>query len=124
MSGYRDGRVRPSPSPSPPLPDSNVLGAEQWGMLAAIADAVVPSFTPSKGNRLLQHPLQSDVYEAAARRIAQLSGAANHQDLISEYLSEGVTAQPEFRQCVYRLVGFFMDSTARNGLMFVLNTLK
>ena len=118
--------VTQTPSPLPPLPERDVLTAEQWGMLAAIADTVVPSFTSSQGNRLLQHPLRSEVYEAASRRIQQLThvqdGAGN--DLAAEYIGESATSQAEFKHNISRLLASYMDESGRNGLLFILNALK
>lgn len=113
--------------PLPPQPETDPLTAEQWGILAAIADTVVPSFTASKGNRLLQHPLRTHVYQAAQNRIAAIAGAAaaeSSDDLIGAYMAENATAQPEFRSAVQRLVAYGMDETGRSGLLNILNALK
>jgi hypothetical protein len=109
--------------PLPPSPTTDPLTAEQWGILAAIADTVVPSFTAAKGNRLLQHPLRTHVYEAAKSRIAQIAGIAN-VGLVETYLGESATAQPEFRNAISRLLGYGMDEGSRSGLLSILNALK
>lgn len=116
--------VKQTPSPLPPLPGQEVLSSEQWGILAAIADTIVPSFTSCQGNRLLQHPLRREIYDAATQRIEKLSGIDASDDWISRYLCESATAQPEFKNNVSRLLGFYMDETARNGLIKILNLLK
>ena len=113
-----------TPSPLPPLPGKDVLTGEQWSILAAIADTVVPSFTSSTGNRLLQHPLRSEIYEAATRRIEESNGLDAGDGLVAEYLGESATAQPGFKENVSRLLGFYMDDTARNGLIIILKALK
>ncbi|OQO05775.1 hypothetical protein B0A48_09869 [Cryoendolithus antarcticus] len=97
--------ANPPSIPLPPSPEQDPLTAEQWSILAAIADTVVPSFTSSMGNRLLQHPLRSQVYDTARNRIAQLAGASVGSDVITTYLGESATSTPEFRNAVSRLLG-------------------
>jgi hypothetical protein len=124
---YDPNTANPPPIPLPPNPETDPLTAAQWGILAAIADTVVPSFTVSKGNRLLQHPLRNHVYEAAQNRIAHIAGtpvASSGEDLISAFLAESASAQPAFKHAMSRLVGYQMDDTARSGLLMVLNVLK
>lgn len=115
--------ARPPPAIPLPAPPNHVLTAEQWGIFAAIADTVVPSFTPARGNRLLQHPLRADVYATVKDSVQRIAGAPSH-DLIDAYLSENATAQSEFRNSLLRLVGYQMDETAKKGFLFILNALK
>lgn len=125
MAAPSDGSsAYPAPIPLPPPPPTDPLSAEQWGILAAIADTVVPSYTASKGNRLLQHPLRTEVYGAARSRIQQLAGAQDDEGLVAAYLGESATAQPEFRYAVSRLLAYGMDETARKQLLSVLSLLK
>jgi hypothetical protein len=112
----------PPAIPLPP-PPNHILTAEQWGIFAAIADTVVPSFTPARGNRLLQHPLRADVYASVKDGVQQIAGAPS-DDLIDAYLSEIASAQSEFRNSVLRMVGYQMDDAAKNGFLFILNALK
>lgn len=112
------------PSPLPPPPETDLLSAEQWDILAAISATVVPSFSPYSGNRLLQHPLRRDVFEGAKKRIASISGRDANDELVAEYLSESAIDLPAFRANVSRLLSDYMDETSRNGLLFILNALK
>jgi hypothetical protein len=112
----------PPAIPLPP-PPNHILTAEQWGIFAAIADTVVPSFTPARGNRLLQHPLRADVYATVKDGVQQIASAPS-DDLIDAYLSENASAQSEFRNSVLRMVGYQMDDAAKNGFLFILNALK
>ena len=111
-------------SPLPPLPETDLLSAEQWGILAAISATVVPSFSPYTGNRLLQHPLRREVYEGAKKRIALISGRDPSDELVARYLNESAIDQPGFRENVSRLLSYYMNETSRNGLLFILNALK
>lgn len=111
-------------SPLPPPPETDVLSAEQWGILAAISAAVVPSFSPYTGNRLLQHPLRRDIYEAASKRIALIAERQADDELVAKYLGESALDHAGFRENVSRLLSQYMDETSRKGLLFVLNALK
>lgn len=115
--------AEPPAIPLAPPPD-HVLTAEQWGIFAAIADTVIPSFTPAKGNRLLQHPLRADTYATVKDHVQQLAGAPLDGGLIDAYLSENATAQSEFRNSLLRMVGYQMDEPAKKGFLFILNALK
>ncbi|EME47783.1 hypothetical protein DOTSEDRAFT_69651 [Dothistroma septosporum NZE10] len=117
--------IEATPAPLPPLPTTDPCSAEQWRVFSAIVDVVTPSFTPSKGNRLLQHPLRRDVFDAAAKRIQSLANLdANNADLATAYLGESATAQPELRDSFTRLITLHMSDTSRNGLLFILNALN
>ncbi|KAK3110961.1 hypothetical protein LTR53_014225 [Teratosphaeriaceae sp. CCFEE 6253] len=121
-------QIRPAPSPllppPPPLPSHDVLTAEQWGILAAIADTVVPSFTPQEGNRLLQHPLRTEIYEASCRRLEQSSVAGEDgRALVASYLAESGYAQKEFRDGLTGLINVQLHEEARKQLRFILTTL-
>lgn len=114
---------QPPAIPLPPPPD-HVLTAEQWGIFAAIADTVIPSFTAARGNRLLQHPLRGDLYAGARNRVLRITGAHAENGLVDAFLNENATAQSEFRNCLLRMVGYQMDDTAKKGFLFILNSLK
>jgi hypothetical protein len=117
-------RDDPPPAILLPTPPEHVLTTEQWGIFAAIADTVIPSFTPAKGNRLLQHPLRADLYEAAKENIQQIAGVSSDNGLIDTYMGESATAQSEFRHALLRTMGYQMDAAARKGFLFILSALK
>jgi hypothetical protein len=122
----QDIQLRDDPPPSIllPSPPEHALTAEQWGIFAAIADTVIPSFTPAKGNRLLQHPLRADLYAAAKENVQQIVGVSVDDGLIDTYMGESATAQPEFRHALLRMLGYQMDAAARKGFLFILGALK
>lgn len=111
-------------SPLPPPPETDVLSAEQWGILAAISATVVPSFSPYTGNRLLQHPLRREIFESASKRIALIADRQADDVLVANYLGESALDHPGFRENVSRLLSHYMDETSRKGLLFILNALK
>ncbi|KAK5131445.1 hypothetical protein LTR08_000909 [Meristemomyces frigidus] len=116
--------IRQTPSPLAPLPDDDILTAEQWGILVAIADTVIPSLTQLDGNRLLQHPLRRDVYEASSRRLERSINVDGSHDLTKKYLEESATAQRDFKDGFRRLIGFYVSDEARKQLLFILNALN
>ena len=124
MTELHQTPVRQKPSPLPALPLHDILTPEQWSILAAIADTVVPSLTRSEGNRLLQHPLQSSAFDASSKRLDLVIHREGDVDLVTSYLGESATAQPDFRRSISRLVNLHLHQDARKGLLFILNTLK
>lgn len=113
-------RIRQTPSPLPPLPQQDALSAEQWGILLAIADTVIPSFTLLEGNRLLQHPLGRDVFEGSCQRLQQCADGA----LPGKYLAEHATAPVEFKDNFSRIINVHLHDDAQKQLGFILNALK
>ncbi|KAK4545359.1 hypothetical protein LTR36_003539 [Oleoguttula mirabilis] len=124
MAELHAEQIRQTPSPLAPLPEHDILTAEQWGILSAIADTVVPSITSQEGNRLLQHPLRRDVYDASCKRLKRSVGLERAHDLAQRYLAESATAQPEFRNGVCRLINLYLPNDAQKQLLFVLDALN
>ncbi|KAK3627006.1 hypothetical protein LTR56_019437 [Elasticomyces elasticus] len=123
MSELASYRVRQAPSPLAPGPEVDVLTPEHWAILSAIADTIIPSFTPLAGNRLLQHPLRREVFEGSCERLEQ---GVNHEDahvLTTHYLAESASSQKEFKEGLTRLVNVQLHDAARKQLVFILNTL-
>ncbi|TKA61602.1 hypothetical protein B0A55_11472, partial [Friedmanniomyces simplex] len=116
-------QIRQAPSPLPPGPKHDVLTAEHWGILSAIADTVIPSFTPLAGNRLLQHPLRREVYQASCQRLQQGIGLQDALALATSYLAESAFEQREFKDGLTRLVNDQLHEEAREQLIFILNAL-
>lgn len=123
MSAFQDTTA----TPLPPPPAQDPLSAEQWNILAAIADTVTPCFAHQQGNKLLQHPLRGEVYDATAKRLRDLqvsTDEASASDVVPAYLAENATAQPEFKEHMMRLLAFYMTETSRKPLLFILSALK
>lgn len=119
--------VEQTPSPLPPPPANDVLTAEHWAILSAIADTVVPSFTPAEGNRLLQHPLPREVFEASCRGLERglpVDNGAHDRELSAQFLAENATAQAEFKDGLRRLMNLYLPEEVRKNFMFVLDVLK
>ena len=114
-----------SDTPLPPPPKQDPLSPEQWSILSAITEAVVPALTRNSngGDHLLQHPLRSDVYDSAVKRIQTLANL-DADDTAVAYLSESPAEHPMFRDSIQRMVAFNMSEEARSGLLFILNALK
>ncbi|EME85935.1 uncharacterized protein MYCFIDRAFT_52380 [Pseudocercospora fijiensis CIRAD86] len=115
-------------TPLPPLPDQDPLNTQQWNTFVAIAEAIVPPLTrsdASKTDRLLAHPLPSDVYHSALSRIQRLCKIQDADDAtVTAYLAEGATSRPEFKELISRMLAFHMSDTARNGLSLILSALS
>lgn len=124
MAELPEESIRQTPSPLAPVPETDILTAEQWGILSAIADTVIPSFTSVEGNRLLQYPLGPETYDSHYRRLQHSVNLEGSDALVQTYLAESATAQPEFRNIIRRLVNLYMHDEAQKGLMFILKALN
>ncbi|KXL42324.1 MAG: hypothetical protein FE78DRAFT_34565 [Acidomyces sp. 'richmondensis'] len=124
MPELHEEQIRQIPSPLPPLPDPDILSAEQWGTLCAIADTVVPSITPLEGNRLLQQPVSHHAYESSCSRLERALSIDKGSELVKRYLAESATAEPEFKKGISRIVNLYLHSQAKKELLFVLNALN
>ena len=111
----------PTPIPRRNLP--NHVSFEQWNILAALADTVIPSLVATRGNKLLQHSVSSDVLEASSRRIQDLVANGDSKDLVAEYLGESLTSAPQFKEDLLDLVNNRMNQEARKNLLFILTVL-
>lgn len=109
--------------PLPPPPATDPFSDAQWRILAAIADTIITPFGTSKANRLLQHPLRHEVYDSTIQRWTKLHDNID-PDLAAAYLGESATAQPAFKDEMFRMFAFSMSDANRNALKFVLDTLK
>ncbi|QIW96554.1 hypothetical protein AMS68_002072 [Peltaster fructicola] len=109
--------------PLPPLPKELPLDDSQWAVLGAILDTVIPSFVPGKGNYLIQHPVTEQKYEEVRQQIARRCDLDAKSDLLTRYLTESATSQPEFKDAVLRLIGEQLDSASTAQLAFVLRAL-
>ncbi|KAK0280427.1 hypothetical protein LTR91_007088 [Friedmanniomyces endolithicus] len=116
-------QIRQAPSPLPPGPSSDVLTAEHWGILSAIADTVIPSFAQFAGNRLLQHPLRGEIYRASCKRLEHGIGLPDGNVLATSYLAESAFTQKEFKDGLTRLINVQLHEEARKQLIFILNAL-
>ena len=87
-------------------------------------DAVVPSLTALDGNRLLQHPLRREVFEAASSRLEYQIGLEGGRDLAQRYLAEAPTAHDRFKDAFSRLINFYIPEDARKGIIFITRALN
>ncbi|KAJ8607845.1 hypothetical protein MRB53_040038 [Persea americana] len=110
--------------PLPPLPKQDPLNQSQWAVLAAIVDTVIPSFVPGKGNYLIQHPLPQEQYDSVRKSLATTSSIDNGDGLLTRYLQENATAQPEFKDSIFRLISQQLDPAAAAGIRGILSILS
>lgn len=100
------------------------LNTDQWAVLAAIFDTVIPSFVPGKGNYLIQHPLSEDDYNNVRQRIAKTSSLEPQSDLLTLFMNESATSSAECKESVNRLLGDQMDKAAAAGFRGILSILR
>jgi len=123
MAELHAEHIRQAPSPLPPVAE-DILTAEQWGILLAVTDTVIPSLTPLEGNRLLKQPLRKDVYEASCKRLEQSVNLEGSQELVQSYLAESASAQPAFKDGFSRLINVYLHDQAQRELVFILKALN
>ncbi|GIZ46589.1 hypothetical protein CKM354_000970900 [Cercospora kikuchii] len=113
-------------TPLPPAPKEDPLNPEQWRILSAVADTVVPALARGQkgADRLLQHPLREEIYDAAGKRIRALAKFNDGDETAERYLSESAAAHPLFKDMITRMVACNMSDTAKNGLLFILTALN
>lgn len=111
------------PSPVPP-PSADPFSNAQWSILAAIADTVVPSFTPFKSDALIQHPLRRDIYDSTFQLVTKMASLEGEKDIVTTYLDERPSTQPEFKEHLNRLLADYLDPSNKNQLLLILSALR
>lgn len=117
-------QIRQTPSPLPPLPATDALTAQHWGILCAIADTVVPSLTPLEGNRLLQYPLSRRRHDASRRLLEQSLRLPPDHPAVPAFLAENATAAPDFKAGLARILNVYLNDQVKRELLLVLSALK
>ncbi|KAF2858649.1 long-chain fatty alcohol dehydrogenase [Piedraia hortae CBS 480.64] len=96
MADEQQETIRQTPSPLPALSTAHPLSADQWRVLCAIADTVLPSLPAPSGS------------DAIAKR----------------YWAEKATSSPEFVDSLTRLLNHQLNRQAKRDLILILSTLN
>lgn len=119
--------VSPKATPLPPLPAEDPLTPAQWKTLLAIMDTIVPSIkTIAVANTQDEVPAMDNDYQKALGTLTTLSPDSenNTEVLAKKYLEEKASANPAFRESLYRLVGLYMPTSTKKDIAKVLNLLE
>ena len=128
MSEGQPSLYTPVASPLPPPPDEDIFTPDQWTILLAIADTIVPSIRSKEStDSSAQLVLPSSDFNAAK---STLQDGLDHShsstaktDLISTYLEENASSLPGFKDTLKTTFGRHIHNEARRGLTLVLTAL-
>lgn len=117
----------PLDSPLPPPPEEDIFTPDQWTILLAIADTIIPSIRSS--DSIDPSALSVPDSELAAARSHLQNGLDNpHSEesthLITSYLEEAASSVPQFKDSLKAIFGRHVHHEARKGLSLILTALK
>lgn len=107
----------------PPAPDRSFWSDEQWNVVYAIADAIVPSIRTSPQS-VRAKVISSAEYDVAHSQLATIFGGEDSKKRATQYLEEETSTNPAFRAILERLIGTAVHEEGKNGLGLILNALK
>lgn len=109
----------------PEAPGDDVLTAEQWASLLAIAETVIPLISRA-GNSTgkAQLSVSESEYDNLVEDLKQSIENPPADSLIVEYLSEGATTYEAFQRELQRTLSVYVREDARKGIAFILNSMK
>ena len=118
--------LAPLANPLPDLPPGEQFSEEQWKILMAIMDTVIPSVRKdtTTSNKLEQLTLSEDQYKSAVDHVKGTVVDAPTGEALDEYLGERPSANPQFQSLLKRYLGQYSPDHAKKGLAFILSTLK
>lgn len=118
----------PLSSPLPPPPEEDVFTPDQWAVLLAIADTIIPSISDhgsADPSSQLSVP-RSDLDAARTHLKRSLDEPQSEQSdrLINSYLEENASSVPQFKDSLKSLFSRHIHHEGRKGLGMVLTALK
>jgi hypothetical protein len=119
--------VSPKATPLPPLPSEDPLTSQQWKILLAIADAVIPAIKPMSTAKTRTEIAATDTdYSTAISKLRALT-PENDPDAVTavkDYLDDYASQDPAFRAELQRVFAMYMPQNQRKELCMVLNVLN
>lgn len=118
----------PLASPLPPPPEEDVFTPDQWTVLLAIADAIIPSIrSPDTADPSTQLSVSDSELNAAKTHIQNGLDDPNSEEsaqLVTSYLEESASSVPQFKDSLKTIFGRHIHHEGRKGLTLVLTALK
>jgi hypothetical protein len=113
-------------SPLAPLPMEDVVTADQWRTLMAIADTVIPTVIEKSKEKTAFKELAIEPrdYSIAVATIDKHALRAEHKDLTIEYLNERPSQNPVFREAVRRFLALSTPKDLLKLMQLGLNLLQ
>ena len=118
--------LAPLANPLPDLPPGEPFTEEQWTILMAIMDTIIPSVRrDSTTNDMISQLVVPDVeYDTAVDHLKETVVDPPTSEALDKYLDERPSVNPRFQSLLKRSLGQYAPEQARKGLSFVLSTLK
>jgi hypothetical protein len=118
--------LAPLASPLPDLPPGDPFTEEQWKILMAIMDTIIPSIRreATTDNKIDQLTVSDEQYNTAVDRLKSTVVNPPSSESLDEYLDERPSANPRFQSLLKRYLGHYAPEDAKKGLSFILSTLK
>lgn len=118
--------LAPLVSPLPDLPAGEAFTPEQWTMLMAIMDTVIPSVQrgAKSGSTVSQQTISDAEYRQTVEHLKKTVVGEPEGKVFDDYLSEKPSENPRFRALLKRSMVAFSREDIRKNLTFVLSALK
>ncbi|KAH6644854.1 long chain fatty alcohol oxidase [Boeremia exigua] len=117
--------ISPTAAPLPALPKEDPLTPAQWRTLLAIADACIPALKPVSIASSTDLAVADTEYATALSTLSGLIPASepNASAAARKYLEDSASANPQFREELWRVFALYMPASSRRQLVTVLNVL-
>jgi len=113
------------PSPLPPLSPQDPLSKDQWKILYAFADTIVPSVKPARlARQNVDLGLSDADYGMTVTKLTSYASASDNPALLDQYLSEKPSENIMFRENIYRLLSCYIPKDLFDQLTLGLTLLK
>jgi hypothetical protein len=118
--------LAPLANPLPDLPPGDPFTGEQWKILMAIMDTIIPSIRreATTNNKVDQLTVSDVQYNTAVDHLKNTVVNPPTGEYLDEYLDERPSANPGFQSLLKRYLGQYAPDDAKKGLSFILSTLK
>jgi hypothetical protein len=113
------------PSPLPEAPQEDIFTSDQWAILLAIADTVIPSIQrESNGPTIHQLAITDSEYADTVDKIKKSVQNSPDDKVLTAFLEERPSEVPAFCDLLKRSFAFYVYDDTRRGVGASLSALK
>jgi 3-methyladenine DNA glycosylase AlkD len=118
--------LAPLAAPLPDPPVGEAFTPEQWTILLAIMDAVIPSVRreTDAGDKISQYTITDVEYNKTVDHLKRTVVDTPDSQSLEEYFLERPSENPRFQDLLKRTLVVYSREDVRKGLAFVLSALK
>jgi hypothetical protein len=118
--------LAPLATPLPDGPSELPFSELQWATLLAIMDTVIPSIRrqTTTSTQINQLTISDVEYNQTVQQLKKTLVNSPTSEALDEYLDEKPSDNPRFQALLQRTLSTFAHDDAKQGLSFVLTTLK